>query len=522
MDDRNQFDWVQSLPYGGVSHLREAVHELEQRFGIKVMLPYNPWDTGTRRLNNNRSDAEELARFLNLSDTVGIFGDTMYGMGQDIYTTAFNVLNRSIALQPENLVPLSTVNWTVMGWGYWNYPTQPCIDTIVFVQQGHLTSVCNRWAKDKTDDVQSAFINGVGYVPWENIWGTWNGITPRDGELIRRAATLLRFFGSAALARKQFGFQWPQERVPLRDGRWMPLIPLVTGAAVSQLYSSKWSLNVGNDTAIDVFFIVNRGNADYVGEVLRRSDYNSSGSIRLLIDCYHGRVLSNTSQGVILSITKGSMGCVFMCPTTMEPLLVSFLDTMSRMTQTPLTNYSDVWTYLPQRMINRSRTSANILMKQNFSLLPVSGVEVYTFNTTGLEVEGPDDYGVDFQMPWESYPRRTHLHNVSIAPFVMMRWPVTKGQYDQYLQETKYTPNDCHNFLKDWNHSSSSQWQPIHGTEDQPVTWVSYEESARFCEHYGMRLPDSWEWQWAGQAVGRTGSGQDRQWAGQAVGRTGS
>eukprot|EP00759_Apiculatamorpha_spiralis_P058785 PhF_6_TR935/c0_g1_i3/m.1669 len=104
MDDRNQFDWVQSLPYGGVSHLREAVHELDQRFGIKVMLPYNPWDTGTRRLNNNRSDAEELARFLNLSDTVGIFGDTMYGMGQDIYTTAFNVLNRSIALQPENLV----------------------------------------------------------------------------------------------------------------------------------------------------------------------------------------------------------------------------------------------------------------------------------------------------------------------------------------------------------------------------------------------------------------------------------
>ena len=41
-------------------------------------------------------------------------------------------------------------------------------------------------------------LNTVGgwvfWVSWENIWGTWNGITPRDGEALKRIGLLLRFF----------------------------------------------------------------------------------------------------------------------------------------------------------------------------------------------------------------------------------------------------------------------------------------------------------------------------------------
>ena len=39
-----------------------------------------------------------------------------------------------------------------------------------------MVNICRRWARDKTDDLQHAFFNGVGYESWENIWGIWNQI----------------------------------------------------------------------------------------------------------------------------------------------------------------------------------------------------------------------------------------------------------------------------------------------------------------------------------------------------------
>ena len=57
-----------------------------------------------------------------------------------------------------------------------------------------MVNVCDRWNKDKTDNLQAAFFNGVGYETWENIWGIWNGITERDAEAIRRVAKIERRF----------------------------------------------------------------------------------------------------------------------------------------------------------------------------------------------------------------------------------------------------------------------------------------------------------------------------------------
>ena len=46
---------------------------------------------------------------------------------------------------------------------------------------------------DHTDGIHQAFFNGAGFESWENVWGVWNGITERDGELLRRVATILRW-----------------------------------------------------------------------------------------------------------------------------------------------------------------------------------------------------------------------------------------------------------------------------------------------------------------------------------------
>eukprot|EP01050_Picozoa_sp_SAG11_P022966 SAG11_NODE_4480_length_1880_cov_0.888827_1_plen_186_part_00 len=63
-DDRSQFDLFDAMP-GGIEGVKRAVDELHTH-GIKVLIPYNPWDVGTQRCGPNGAtcggNAELLAQ----------------------------------------------------------------------------------------------------------------------------------------------------------------------------------------------------------------------------------------------------------------------------------------------------------------------------------------------------------------------------------------------------------------------------------------------------------------------------
>ena len=65
-----------------------------------------------------------------------------------------------------------------------------------------MVNISERWARNRTNGLQSAYFNGVGYESWENIWGIWNGFTPRDAEALRRIATIERGDGRPARQRR--------------------------------------------------------------------------------------------------------------------------------------------------------------------------------------------------------------------------------------------------------------------------------------------------------------------------------
>lgn len=103
-------------------------------------------------------------------------------------------MNHPIALEPEIGGSLRSLNYTTMGWGYWNEQFIPGVDKWKFLEPRRITHVCNRWNWNHTTDLQAAFFNGDGFVSWENVWGIWNGMTPRDSAALSRISTLQRYF----------------------------------------------------------------------------------------------------------------------------------------------------------------------------------------------------------------------------------------------------------------------------------------------------------------------------------------
>jgi len=112
----------------------------------------------------------------------------------------------------------------------------PYISAPKYVTGGkHLAIVRKRWATDRTDYVQHMFFNGAGFIPWENIWGIWNQLSTRDGEALRRAATILRFLGKFVAG----------------DSSWTPHLPITPVG--SNVYASAYT-----NATHALFLLVNR------------------------------------------------------------------------------------------------------------------------------------------------------------------------------------------------------------------------------------------------------------------------
>jgi len=80
------------------------------------------------------------------------------------------------------------------------------LTTIIFgacsykaLEPRHLVHLTERWASNRTNGMQTAFFNGMGYESWESIWCIWNGFTERDGEALRRISKIYREFGANLL-----------------------------------------------------------------------------------------------------------------------------------------------------------------------------------------------------------------------------------------------------------------------------------------------------------------------------------
>jgi gamma-glutamyl hercynylcysteine S-oxide synthase len=466
IDNRNQQDMVRSMP-GGVEGVRQMVADFHRR-GVRVLFPIMMWDQGTRDAGSAWPQA--TAEFMKEIGADGVNGDTQDGVPL-AFSLAADKVGHPLAFEPENGPSDEALAWNVLTWGQYKFQFAPTVDRYRWLEPRHQVNIQGRWNRDKTDDLQYAFFNGEGWESWENVWGIWNGITPRDAEATRRMATMER--GTAPF---------------LVSHGWEPFYP----TQMYGVYASKWPLE---DQTI--WTIVNRNEYDVAG---RQMTVPLKPGMRYF-DLYRGVELTPQPEGdnAVLSFTLEAHGYGMVLATSGEPdaAMRQLMSKMKEMTKIPLSGYSHEWKTLPQQLVEIAPSAPAASTPEGMVKIPGSD---FVFRVAGIEVEGSDDVGVDMQYPWEDTPRRFHEHRLGIKPFYIDKYPVTNAEFKKFLDATQYHPKDDLNYLKDWTNGSYPE-----GWDNKPVTWVSLEDARAYAKWAGKRLPHEWEWQFAAQGTdGRT------------------
>ena len=463
IDNRNQYDLLHDMP-GGVEGLRKMIDDFHRR-GVRVLFPVMLWDQGTRDVGMPNWDATAKAMAEIGAD--GINGDTLSGVPR-AFRVASDATGHPIALEPEGGPPDEAIAWNNLTWGYWKYPFVPMISKYKWLETRHMVNVCDRWNRDKTNNLQYAFFNGLGYESWENIWSIWNQITPRDAEALRRVARVERTF--AAL---------------LISPGWEPHVPTLRYG----VFASKFP---GQGRAL--YTVVNRNEYDVRGRQIEVP----YGSATRYYDLWNGIELRPEIKGdkatLSFDMEAHGYGSVLVIERDLvDSKLEGFVAEMHELAKTPLQSLSHEWHFLPQHLVEIAATKPAAVAPPGMIKIPDAD---YTFAVSGIMVEGGNDVGVDVQYPWEDAPRRHHAHLLHIKSFYIDKYPVTNAEFKKFLDAGHYHPGDDHNFLKDWKGGTYPQ-----GWERKPVTWVSLEDARAYAGWAGKRLPHEWEWQYAAQGT---------------------
>ena len=361
IDDRNQHDMIRSMP-GGIEGVRKMVDDFHRR-GVRVLLPMMMWDQGTH--DPGKPWPQAIAETMQAIHADGINGDTQDGVPL-AFSLAAEHIGHPLAFEPEGSPSDEALAWDVMNWGQYKFQFVPEVDKYKWLETRHMVNISDRWARNKTDDLQFAFFNGVGWESWENVWGIWNGITPRNAEATRQMATLER--GLAPF---------------LTSAGWEPYYP----THLYGVFASRWPLN--GQTA---WTIVNRNEYDVTG---RQISIPAEDGVHYF-DLYHGVELTPEHEGseAVLSfpIEAHGFGAILALHGAPDVKIQDLMARMKKITEKPLSSYSNEWKTLPQQLIAIAPSSKKAAAPEGMVAIPGGD---YVFKVQGIEIEGFNDIGVD-------------------------------------------------------------------------------------------------------------------------------
>ncbi len=224
-DRRNQFEFFREMP-GGLPGVRKVLRDFHD-LGVKVFVPYNPWDIGTNR--EQQSDDQALASLVAAIEADGIFLDTMIAAPAGL-RGAVDAARAGVAFEPEGHPAIEELGVCSGSWAQWlqEYPEIGVLH-LKWLEPRHMQHQIRRWETSRRRELAAAWLNGSGVLVWENVFGSWNPWSGEDRAVLRRMAPVLRHFAGL-----------------LAEGRWLPYFPTTVEKVVASCWESEtirlWTL----------------------------------------------------------------------------------------------------------------------------------------------------------------------------------------------------------------------------------------------------------------------------------------
>ncbi|MFJ1767753.1 SUMF1/EgtB/PvdO family nonheme iron enzyme [Amycolatopsis sp. NPDC088138] len=380
LDDRNQWDFYRDVP--GLKALVDDLH----RAGLRVFVDYNPWDVGTRR---GEDDLIELAALVADLDADGVFLDTLK-KAEPEFVERLEAAKPGLVLEGESKLAVERIEDHAASWAqFFADSPVPGVLRAHWYERRHMQHHVRRWHRDHTEELQSAWLNGVGVMVWEVVFGVWVGWSRRDAATVRRMVTVQRAASDLLL-----------------NGDWTPLADLAPG-----LHASSWEQD-----GVTLWTIVNRGDTDYEG---------SLPGIDLL-----GGVPAR-GIGAALEVAEGATK-----PAWLHDLATPEHDPDARFPHRLATRVS------PQRTTGEPEPDA-VVVPQGPYVLTVR----YRARETGMY------QGAPYVDEWKPLPPRLHdartlqREGELPTPVAVAVTEVTSAQFAEFVETTGYQPADPHRFL---------------------------------------------------------------------------
>ncbi len=483
-DPRNQFDFFRDMP-GGLDGLRGVSREFHAQ-GVKVFIPYNPWDTGTRR--EPVGDEEALARLVAAIEADGIFLDTM-GQAPDRLRAAIDAARPGVAFEPEGQPAIEEMQRCSGSWAQWFQPLPEIgVLRLKWIEPRHVQHQIRRWDDSHQDELAAAWLNGSGVLVWENIFGYWNPWNAEDRATLRRMAPVLRAHADL-----------------LADGDWLPYYP----TRADRVYASCW-----RGEKLRLWTIVNQSGRPVDGPILQ-----APAAGQAFFDLWRGVPIEPERSGddAIVSLPLGRFGAVLAIDQPAPPGLAAMLERQAREAAAVVPGAEEdphvraepvLDPIVPPRPADASPPVTD-------GMLSIDG-GTHTFAVRHMRREcgcypdpgTPPDRWKEHLIGAPHDGTLEHRVTAAIGPYFIDPRPVTNRQFAEFLAATGYKPSCPDRFLAHWGGPDCPAPKL-----DEPVVYVDLDDARAYAAWAKKRLPSEWEWQLAAQELGdRFSRGEVFEW----------